>query len=201
MSLSNENPDKILSNIKLQLFNAVKDRHHGFHTPIFSNIALNEHISSRVVVLRNYDSYKAILNFHTDIRSKKILEIKNNPKTFFVFYDVKDKVQLRINTMSIINHENNIANEAWNRTQLSSRKCYLAEKAPSSNSDFPDDSIPSHLIGINPNKEESEKGYKNFVVVENKIKNIEWLYLSSSGHRRLLINLNEKKIQYQWLIP
>ena len=40
--------------------------------------------------------------------------------------------------------------------------------------------------------EESEKGYKNFTVVQNQIQQIDWLYLAASGHRRLKIIIREK---------
>ena len=49
--------------------------------------------------------------------------------------------------------------------------------------------------------EESEKGYKNFTVVENKINEIDWLYLEISGHRRLNLLFQNNKPQFQWLIP
>ena len=201
MTQINENPGIILSKIKTQLKKGVKNRHHGFHTPVFSNICENNSISSRIVVLRKFDPYRNMLNFHTDFRSKKILNITKKPETFFVFYDHKDKIQLRINTYSTIHYKNNTTRNAWKKTNLSSRKCYLAKKAPSSYSNFPDDSIPSHLVGIDPKKKESEEGYTNFVLVENEIKNVDWLQLSSLGHRRLIIFLDKKNIEYQWIIP
>lgn len=201
MTLANENPNNIFSLIQIKLSKAVKNRFHGFHIPVFSNLTHNNSVNSRVVVLRNFDPKKLIINFHTDFRSKKINEIIKNPNTFFLFYDYKDKMQLRINTKSFINHKNNITKKSWDMTKLSSRKCYLAKQSPGSKSNFPDDGIPKHLIGINPHEKESQAGYENFVVIENKIKNIEWLYLSSSGHRRLFIDFNNNKIKHQWLIP
>ena len=119
----------------------------------------------------------------------------------FVFYDYKTKVQLRIKTNSLIHYDDNIALAAWNKTNLSSRKCYLSQKAPSSNTNLPEDGIPDSLRGIDPDKQESELGFKNFAVISNKIKSIDWLYLSSLGHKRLRIEINEKKTEYQWLIP
>ena len=201
MTQSNANPEFILSNIISLLKKGLTDRKHGFHCPIFSNIAENKNISSRVVVLRKFDWIDLVLNFHTDYRSKKVDEISINPNTFFVFYVSKDRTQVKINTMSKINYKNEITKKSWNLTNLSSRKCYLAEQAPSSKTDFSEDSLPNHLKGIDPNKKESEEGYKNFVVVENKIQKIEWLYLSSSGHRRLLINFEKNINKFQWLIP
>ena len=32
--------------------------------------------------------------------------------------------------------------------------------------------------------EQSEEGYKNFTVIQCKIKILEWLYLAAKGHRR-----------------
>ncbi|SVD55607.1 uncharacterized protein METZ01_LOCUS408461, partial [marine metagenome] len=54
-----------------------------------------------------------------------------------------------------------VTKNAWDLSRLSSRKCYLTEKAPSSITTLPEDGIPKHLKGINPSQEESEKGYDN----------------------------------------
>ena len=42
MSLFNKNPKSILINIKELLALAVIDRHHTFHTPVFSNNSINK---------------------------------------------------------------------------------------------------------------------------------------------------------------
>jgi len=194
-------PEIIFSEIKLKLENAVIDRKDGFHTPVFSNITLDNKVSSRVVVLRKYDPKQNILNFHTDIRSKKIIQIKKKPETYFIFYSYADKIQLRINTISKIHHRNSITKEIWGETKLSSRKCYLAESAPSSFSKIATDSIPKNLVGKDPSLKESEEGYQNFSIIENEIKDIEWLYLSANGHRRLIINNINENIKFNWLIP
>ena len=119
----------------------------------------------------------------------------------FVFYDHKLKIQMRIKTTSTINYQNQITKEMWNKTKLLSRKCYLTSKDPSSFTSFPQDGIPEHLNGKEPEFEESEKGYINFTVVENKINEIDWLYLEIAGHRRLNLTFKNNKPEYQWLIP
>ena len=201
MIQNNENPKKILSDLIYDISEGVKNRKHPFHIATFSNIDNKKNINSRIVVIRNYNPIINSLNFHSDIRSKKVQSIIEIPETYFVFYDPNNKIQLRLQTKSIIHHNNNITLKNWEKTKLSSRKCYLVNKPPSSKSDIPSDGIPSHLKGIDPTLNESEVGYKNFVVIENKINIIEWLKLSASGHRRLQINLNDNKPQYQWLIP
>ncbi len=198
---SKENTYEIFEDIKKNLNIGVKDRRHGFHTPIFSNIDQQRSIDSRIVVLRKFDSKKMILNFHTDFRSPKVNSLKKNNNSLFVFYDEKLKIQLRIQTASTINNQNHICKEMWENTKLYSRKCYLTKKSPSSITNQPEDGIPKSLKGKEPTKDESEEGYKNFTVIENHIKLIDWLYLSANGHRRLKITFKDINPIFDWLIP
>ena len=202
MSISSkENTNEIFEDIKRNLTRGVKDRKHTFHTPVFCNVNQDGVIESRVVVLRKFDPLKLILNFHTDFRSPKANDLKKNNNSLFVFYDHKLKIQLRIRTTSILNNRNEISKKMWDKTRLLSRKCYLTTKNPSSSTSLPEDGIPEHLIGKEPNFEESEEGFKNFTVVENKINEIDWLYLEISGHRRLKLIFKNEKPEYQWIIP
>ena len=200
-TFSKENTNEIFEDIKRNLSRGVKDRKHDLHTPVFSNINNKNSIESRVVVLRDFDVENMILNFHTDFRSPKVEDLAINENSLFVFYDYKLKVQLRIKTISIINNQNLLTEEKWNKTKLFSRMCYLTKKAPSTPSNIPEDGIDTNLQGKEPSREESEKGYKNFTVVQNKIKEIDWLYLEASGHRRLKITFKENIKNFQWLIP
>ena len=199
--LSKENTNEIFENIKKNLMRAVKDRKHTFHTPVFCNIDDQNSIESRVVVLREFDSQNMVLNFHTDFRSPKISSLQKNNNSLFVFYDQKLKIQLRIKTISSINNQNTIAEEMWEGIQLISRKCYLTEKTPSSVTTLPEDGINESLKGREPTLEESEKGYKNFTVIQNQIQQIDWLYLAASGHRRLKIILKVRIPSFHWIIP
>ena len=198
---SKENTHKIFEDIKTNLTRGVKDRKHAFHNPVFSNVNQSGDVDSRVVVLRKFDSIKMILNFHTDYRSPKVRNLKKNNKSIFVFYDHKSKIQMRIKTTSVLHYQDETAKEMWDKTKLLSRKCYLTSKDPSSFTSIPEDGIPKHLNGKEPQFEESEKGFENFTVVENKIDEIDWLYLEITGHRRLNLIFKKNKPEYQWLIP
>ena len=198
---SKENTHKIFEDIKTNLTRGVKDRKHAFHNPLFSNVNQSGEVDSRVVVLRKFDPIKMILNFHTDYRSPKVRNLKKNNKSIFVFYDHKSKIQMRIKTTSVLHYQNETAKEMWDKTRLLSRKCYLTSKDPSSFTSIPEDGIPEHLNGKEPQFEESEKGFENFTVVENKIDEIDWLYLEITGHRRLNLIFKKNKPEYQWLIP
>jgi len=197
----NKNFESIFKEIKNLLYLGANNRKHPFHTPIFSNISNNMTAESRIVVLRKFDEEKLILNFHTDFRSPKILDLKKNNQSSFLFYDPSIKIQLRIKTLSSINNQNQITKQSWDLTQLSSRKCYLTKKNPSSKTNIPEDGLAKHLQGIDPTKDESEIGYKNFAVIQNKIESIDWLYLNYSGHERLNISCKKSTPVFSWVIP
>ena len=197
----NKNFESIFKEIKNLLYLGANNRKHSFHTPTFSNISKEMMLESRIVVLRKFDEEKLFLNFHTDFRSPNILDLKKNNNSSFLFYDHSIKIQLRIKTISSINNQNEIAKQSWDLTQLSSRKCYLTKKRPSSKTNIPEDGLPKHLQGIDPTKNESEGGYNNFAVIQNKIESIDWLYLSYSGHKRLGINFKNNIPEFSWLIP
>jgi len=201
MSINDENTEEIFNNIKNLIAVAVKDRHHAFHTPVFSNQTLVKSIASRVVVIRSFDANSLKLNFHTDYRSPKIIDLKNNNLSSFVFYDHNLKIQIRLETKSKINNKNELTKKVWQQTPLYSRKCYLTKKSPSSITTFPEDGLPEYLKGKTPTEKETENGYNNFSIIENKILNIDWLFLASTGHRRLKIIFKKKEPLFKWMIP
>jgi len=130
MAYLNENPKLIFDNIKELLIEGVKDRHCPFHTPVFTNININNIGDSRIIVLRYFDPENLILNFHTDFRSPKVANLLQNINSLFVFYDFNLKIQLRIKVTSNVNNQNEISRKMWDRTSLMSRKCYLTKKNP-----------------------------------------------------------------------
>ena len=189
---------EIKKKIWSMLNNAVKDRNSQFRIPVFS-CGNNDNIESRIVVLRKSDENNNIVQFHSDIRSDKIDILKKNPKASFLFYDKELKIQVRLKVDAIINHNNNVTKQSWEKTQHISRKCYLVDNGPGTISDEPTSGLKPELDNFNYTKEQSEEGYKNFTVIQCKIKSIEWLYLAAKGHRRARFDLENGR--ENWLIP
>ncbi len=189
---------EIKKKIWSMLNNAVKDRNSQFRIPVFS-CGNNDNIESRIVVLRKSDENNNIVQFHSDIRSDKINILKKNPKASFLFYDKELKIQVRLKVEAIINHKNDVTKQSWEKTQHISRKCYLVDNGPGTISDEPTSGLKPELDNFDYTKEESEEGYKNFTVIQCKIKSIEWLYLSAKGHRRARFDLENGR--ENWLIP
>ena len=192
------NIDLILDEIWSLLQRGVVDRNEDFRLPVVI-VSSNDSAEGRVVVLRGAFKDKNILRFHTDFRSPKIKSLKENKKIYFVFYNKKRKIQVRAEGIATVHKDNELTKEAWTKTQMMSRKCYLSPQAPG---DFINDSasdLSKDMGNEIPTYEQSEMGYKNFCVIESKIKSFEWLYLASQGHRRAKFMLDENKST--WLVP
>jgi 3-hydroxyisobutyrate dehydrogenase len=192
------NIDLILDEIWSLLQRGVADRNEDFRLPVVI-VSSTDSAEGRIVVLRGAFKDKNILRFHTDFRSSKIKSLKENKKIYFVFYNKKRKIQVRAEGVAIVHKDNEITKEAWTKTQMMSRKCYLSPQAPG---DFINDSasdLSKDMGNEIPTYEQSEMGYKNFCVIESKIKSFEWLYLASQGHRRAKFMLDENKST--WLVP
>ena len=192
------NIDLILDEIWSLLQRGVVDRNEDFRLPVVI-VSSNDRAEGRVVVLRGAFKDKNILRFHTDFRSSKIKSLKENKKIYFVFYNKKRKIQVRAEGIATVHKDNELTKEAWTKTQMMSRKCYLSPQAPG---DFINDSasdLSKDMGNEIPTYEQSEVGYKNFCVIESKIKSFEWLYLASQGHRRAKFMLDENKST--WLVP
>jgi pyridoxamine 5'-phosphate oxidase len=193
-----ENFYEIEKKIWLMLNDAVTNRNSPFRIPVFI-CGEKSDFDGRIVVIRKADKDNKIVQFHSDIRSDKIKKLKKNTNAAILFYDKDEKIQVRLKVECIINHANKVTEESWSRTQHISRKCYLVDNSPGSESSIPTSGLKPELDNFEFSKEKSEEGYKNFTVIQCKVKTIEWLYLAARGHRRARFDLkNNKKI---WLIP
>ena len=193
-----EDLKEIKKKIWSMLDDAVTNRSSQFRIPVF--ICGNQKdFDGRIVVLRKSDQSNNIVQFHSDIRSDKIPKLKNNKNASMLFYDKEEKIQVRLKVECTINHSNEITKESWSKTGHISRKCYLVENGPGTESPSPTSGLKPELDNFEFTMEQSEEGYKNFTVIQCKIKTIEWLYLAAKGHRRARFEVDNNK-EY-WLVP
>ena len=176
---------------------AVKSRT-PFHTPSIATLHQGE-VNLRTVVLRKTLATERELRFHTDIRSPKWQELSQNPSISALFYDAVDRIQLRVKGKAVLHHTNEITAEAWQKTSLSSRKCYLTRFSPSSYTDVSTSGLTDDIEHENFTLAESESGYSNFGIVSIQVQSIDWLWLNHAGHRRAYFDY-EKGVN-SWMIP
>ena len=189
--------NQIENKIWMMLEEGASNRNSSFHLPTFI-CGKND---ARIVVLRKANRNKNLIQFHSDIRSNKVRLLKKDATSSLLFYDKKEKIQLRINVNSKVNYKNEITEDSWKNTTQMSRKCYLAENAPGSVSKNPTSGLNPKIEKMIYSLEESEMGYENFCVIQCFVEKIEWLYLAAKGHRRLLIDFKNLKKKYSWITP
>ena len=192
--------DKVYIKIWKLLNSGFLNRDAPFHIPTFI-CGEGKNFDGRMVVLRGVNENNKNLWFHSDIRSKKIKILKNNPHAVLLFYDKKEKVQLRISVNTKINYQNKITKKAWEKTPHMSRQCYLGEKIPGTSTHIPSSGLSEDIDNFKYSIEESEIGYKNFCLIESFITSIDWLYIVPKGHRRARFVLTNNSVEKKWLIP
>ena len=209
ISIQDMNQEVIINNISysledlekdcwLRLVNGAIKSRDPFHTPCVATIDSGE-VNMRTVVLRKALSTLRELRFHTDTRSNKWKELAINNSISALFYDASSRIQLRVKGKALLHFNNDITTEAWTKTALSSRRCYLTNESPSSFSSIPTSGLTEKIEQENFTLEESEVGKQHFGIVAIQVESIEWLWLHHAGHRRA--HFNYVLDSYSWMIP
>ena len=193
-----EDFNEIKKKIWLMIDDAITNRNSQFRIPTFI-CGDQSNFDGRIVVLRKLDKKNNTIQFHSDIRSDKIEKLKKNPKAAMLFYDKEEKIQVRLKVECLVNHNNDITKESWSKTQHISRKCHSVDNGPGTESQNPTSGLKPELDNFEFTMKQSEEGYKNFTVIQCKVKSIEWLYLAAKGHRRARFDIETNKDT--WLVP
>ena len=186
---NHNNTNEIYENIWKCLDKGVNDRLSDYHTFSLATSPKNI-VEVRTVVLRGYDRKNQSIIFHTNNLTNKISEIQNNPSVGALFYDRKEKVQIRLNGDAVISNMDQYCKERWDKMSSQSQECYYQNISPGKNIESP---------GIVKNKLENKLS-ENFTVITININKIDWLYLSSKGHTRVKF-LKNNGFTGQWIAP
>ena len=169
------------------LFDGILNSKNPFH---FFTLSTVDNLKSeiRTIVLRRVEKNPLRLFFNSDNRSNKIIQLKKSPSCSILFYDNERRVQLRMHAVATLHINNQLSKEAWSKTALQSRKCYMAPYAPSSRLNEWHPNIPDKYLKSDPEKEDSENGYINFCLVELDIESLDILELHHDGHKRFKVD-------------
>lgn len=162
-----------------------------FHTLVVSSFDGSK-ISSRVMVLREFDINKRIMRFHTDYRAPKIKQFSNKSIATVVGYDPNIKVQIKLHGKINVHQNNDISQKAWEASTNRSRKCYSVRGGSSKLIENPNE--------YDIKEYDAEDGYKNFSVLIFSFDSLEFLYLKRSGHRRAIHSWDHDLVS-SWLVP
>ena len=186
-----DNLEQTLDTADRILSNAVNNSNTLFHTLVVSCFNGLE-ISSRVMVLREFCLQKKIMRFHTDYRSAKIRELKDQTSANVIGYDPALKVQIKLQGEIKVHYDDSVTQDAWQNSTNRSKKCYSVKDGSSNEIENPNEYDIKEF--------EPEEGYKNFSVLIFSFNSLEYLYLKRSGHRRAIHKWDDK-LNSKWLVP
>ncbi len=154
-----------------------------FHTAVLGTVEDGEP-RLRTVVLRAADREAGRVLCHTDLRSAKVRQIRDDAPVSWLLYDPGRKVQLRLEGRARVHADDALADERWRASAAGSRRCYLVQPGPGDVLESAGSTLPQGLRGRRPEPGETEPGRGNFAVVAAGIDLIDWLHLTADGHRR-----------------
>lgn len=173
-------PD-LLDAVWTQLAAASESSKHGWHLPMIGTGSEQPHV--RTVVLRDVQPGRS-LACHTDVRSPKVVQLRMAPHASWCFYDHAHRVQVVADGPTQVHTDDAVAEAGWDRSSLSSRRCYLAPAAPGSVLEQSGPNLPPHLVGQLPSEEEVAVGRENFAVIQTRVERLDFLFLAFDGNVR-----------------
>jgi len=184
------------------LSDGVADPQHDFHTLAMATTHAGLGCTLRTVVLRKVNPEARELWFYTDLRSRKIGEIQDDPRVALLFHSLSDDTQVRVQAEAAIHHRDTLAEDAWQALTPRRRRDYLVSGPRGLPWAWATSGLPAELEGRDPTEVESDAGRLNFAVVICHIRQIDWLLLTPYGHRRANLTWSANgQLQTSWLVP
>ena len=152
---------------------------------------VNGEPENRTVVLRSADPDTRILTCHVDLRSNKLEKLASEKRFSWLFYDRKNKTQLRAYGKGWIHKNDEFALERWNAGAWKSAQCYrtlISPGAPCRRQDL--------QLSVEVNK---KTGIENFAVLACEIDKFDWLFLRAEGHLRAKFAWTKSGWSGEWI--
>lgn len=182
-----ETESEIQHQIWKELGRATQDRHHAWRTPVLATTSIDGGVNARTVVLRLVDTEASRFQIYTDARSCKVQELSSQPSAVFVFWSARLKWQLRAKVHVTLQTSGPQVDRLWSQVkQTPSATDYLSQLPPGVGIDSSHQSDDSSVTSAN-----------HFALLTAQVLELDWLELSSLGHRRARITHDS----WEWLVP
>ncbi|MEO0996387.1 MAG: pyridoxamine 5'-phosphate oxidase family protein [Pseudomonadota bacterium] len=200
MNLNDMTHESLLDDCWQRLEAGVAAAAHPWHTAVLGNCA-GGRPQSRTVVVRAVDRRRRRIVCHTDARSPKCRAFAGAPAASWLLYDPDARIQLRLSGPVGVHTGDELADAQWRASRLGSRRCYLVTAPPGEIIDAPVSTLPEALRERRPEPGEVEAGRDNFAVLAGGIDTIDWLRLTSDGHRRARFRYEDGRWWADWVAP
>lgn len=184
---SRDTLEEVLSSVIHEIHRGALDKKHPFRYSILSTVYKGMP-ESRYIVLREVDDEDLACYFHTDGRSDKVSEIKNNNSASVLLYHPSKKVQIRLKGKAFFDNEKK---EIWANMSADAKKAYTSKKAPGEVINSPESGW----------EWDDEAKSEYFTIIRFVPSEMEILQLSGQEHLRAQFTRNEKLWDSVWLQP
>lgn len=153
---------------------------------------------ARTVVLRSVNVSSRVLEFHTDTRSPKWQELRDNGNTTILGYSDALRLQLRLRgTIELEPPGSPVAEQVWSRLPLHTRTTY--QGGPPGNELRLDDDPVSR----DPDLRSDETGKQRFGVLFFKAASLDWCRLARDNNLRARFSYGENGTleNASWIAP
>lgn len=181
----------LVSHITARLVRAGDDRDDSWRTPALATVADDGGPSVRTVVLRSVDAQARRLTVYTDGRSRKAAELQERPVAELVFWDDRDRQQLRVRGGVTVAGDGPEVDAAWERLAPETRRTY-GPAAPGAPVAGP---AGGHAAAGDGNR-------RAFAILTVGWTRWDWLWLAADGHRRCRVDWSPAgKPSARWIVP
>jgi hypothetical protein len=146
----------------------------------------------RTLVLRAFDAGARTLDLHTDRRSAKFAELQASPLACVHVWNAASGEQLRLEGNIAMHAGDAVAQGAWSLLRPASQNTYRAMPGPGCVIDEPGESLPAL---------DDAAAFACFVVLRFSIKQLEYLLIRESVHRRARFTWESGLLTPIWLAP
>lgn len=192
--------ENVLNGSWALLKRGVDDFNDPFHWPVLGTTG-KDGSQLRTVILRQFILPDRVLVCHADARSAKVQEISDSDRVSWLFYHPDRKVQLRISGYAALHRNDQLANEQWKSTKITSRFNYATNEPPGTPIDKPSSGLSDLFRNKVPTLLESETYRKNFIAIACQIEHMDWLILKKLGNRCARFDWDGQGLNATWLVP
>lgn len=191
--------EKTLSQANSLLGSAVDQSTSPLRTPVLASISQNAQgalsVSSRIVVMREFDPKDRHFSLYTDSRSSKVREIETHPAVSAVFYDPGKRIQLRLSGHCSIHRNDDETAKTWSILPSLNKVLYGTTPGPGTHLAAGDAYETASI-------DASQYSEFHFCILKVFYHQLEWLYLAREGHRRAQYEWQSNgTLTSQWLAP
>ncbi len=156
---------------------------------VLATVNPDEGPDARLLILRGASRPEARLWFHSDSRSKKIVQARAAPTVVALFYDPRDGVQLRVYGEISVHTSDELAERHWQQLELAARSVFAQPRPPGAAAPRRDPRFQAKVKELGQTGK--VRGRENFAVLQLDIDTIDWLQVCADADRRAVLRRTE----------